>query len=302
MRKLILFIAITLSTVYAKAQYNFDFGVNLGASSFLGELGGPNKSPQNNFLDMNLESTRYAFGGFARYRFHKSFAAKASINYLRVSGADSLTQEPTKRARNLSFRSDILEASATLEYYFIKVNDMNRTGRYRNDFRAYVFGGFSAFYFKPEALYQGDWYDLRTLRTEGQEKEYDKIAFAIPFGAGFYFTIKRNIRLGMEIGYRASFTDYIDDVSDVYASPQDLPFAQSIVLANRTQERRAIEGDEKFPNAGFYQAGAKRGNPNSNDGYMLGQVSISYALRGKSGFYKARYNSVIHKRRKRTKF
>ncbi len=302
MRKLILFIAITLSSYYAQSQYNFDFGVNLGASSFLGELGGPDKDPQNNFLDMNLQSTRYAFGGFARYRFAKNFAAKVSLNYLRVSGADSLTDEPTKRARNLSFRSDIFEASTTLEYYFITVNDINRTGRYRSDFRAYVFGGFSAFYFKPEAEYQGNWYDLRTLRTEGQEEEYEKIAFAIPFGAGFYFTVKRNIRLGMEIGYRASFTDYIDDVSTVYAGPTDLPYAQSILLANRTQERRAIEGDDKFPNAGFYQEGARRGNPNSNDGYMLAQFSISYAIRGKSSFYKARYNSVINKRRRRTKF
>lgn len=302
MRKLILFIAITLSTVYAKAQYNFDFGVNLGAAGFLGEIGGPDENPQNNFLDMNLESTRYAFGGFARYRFHKNFAGKFSLNYIRVSGADSLTQEPTKRARNLSFRTDIIEASTTLEYYFITINDINRSGRYKNDFRAYAFGGFSAFYFNPQANYQDNWYNLRELRTEGQEKEYDKIAFAIPFGAGFYFTFKRNIRLGMEIGYRATFTDYIDDVSDRYASADKLPFAESILLANRTQERRAIEGDENFPNAGFYQAGTRRGNPNSNDGYMLGQVSISYALRGKSGFYKARYNSVIHKRRKRTKF
>jgi hypothetical protein len=302
MRKLILFIAITLSSYYVKAQYNFDFGVNLGASSFLGELGGPDEQPRNNFLDMNLQSTRYAFGGFARYRFAKNFAGKVSLNYLRVSGADSLTDEPTKRARNLSFRSDIFEASTTLEYYFITINDINRTGRYRSDFRAYVFGGVSAFYFKPEAEYQGNWYDLRTLRTEGQEEEYEKIAFAIPFGAGFYFTVKRNIRLGMEIGYRASFTDYIDDVSTTYAAPENLPFAESILLANRTQERRAIEGDEKFPNAGFYQQGSRRGNPNSNDGYMLAQFSVSYAIRGRSNFYKARYNSVINKRRKRTKF
>lgn len=302
MRKIVLFIAITLSSIYGYSQYNFDFGVNLGSSSFLGELGGPDKDPRNNFLDMNLESTRYAFGGFARYRFANSFAGKLSLNYLRVSGADSLTQEPTKRARNLSFRSDIIEASATLEYHFLKLNNINKTGKYRSDFRAYLFGGFSAFYFKPEAEYQGNWYDLRTLRTEGQDEEYSQISFAIPFGAGFYFTVRRNIRLGMEIGYRATFTDYLDDVSDIYAKPQDLPFAESVLLANRTQERRLLEGDEKFPNAGFYQEGSIRGNPNSNDGYMLAQFSISYAIRGKSSFYKARYNSVINKRRKRTKF
>ena len=302
MRNLILFIALTLSSIYGQAQYNFDFGVNLGATSFLGELGGPDKSPQNNFRDMNLESTRYAFGGFARYRFLPKLAGKVSLNYLRVSGADSLTNEPTKRARNLSFRADIIEASATLEYYFLSLNNLNKKARFNSDFKAYFFGGFSAFYYKPEAEYQGNWYDLRTLRTEGQEKEYDQISFAIPFGVGFYYSIKRNIRLGMEFGYRTTFTDYLDDVSDVYASPESLPFAQSILLANRTQERRAIEGDEKFPNSGFYQQGTKRGTPHSNDGYFVTPLSVSYAIRGKSTFYKARYNKVINKRRKRTKF
>ena len=302
MRKILLFIAITLSSIYVEAQYNFDFGLNLGASNYLGEIGGPDKDPANTFMDLNMEATRYAVGGFARYRFHKNIAAKLSVNYIRLASADSLTEEPTKRARNLSFRTNVIEAATTVEYYFLTLNDINKTASFRSDFRAYVFGGFSAFYFNPTAEYNGDIYNLRDLRTEGQSEEYETFSFAIPFGVGFYFTVQRNFRVGMEVGYRATFTDYLDDVSTRYASAENMPFTESALLANRTQERRAIEGDEKFPNAGFYQAGSRRGNPNTNDAFMMAQLSVSYAIRGKSTFYKARYNSIINKRRKRTKF
>jgi len=302
MRKICIFIGLVVSSICVSAQYNLDVGVSLGASNYLGEIGGPNGDPKNSFLDANIEATRFAAGGFARYRFHNRFAAKAALNYIRLTSADSLTDEPTKRARNLSFKTDVIELATTVEYYFWTIGDLNRTGRYRNDFKAYIFGGFSAFYFNPTAEYKGSTYNLRELRTEGQSKEYETISFALPFGAGFYFTFQRNFRIGMELGYRATFTDYLDDVSTRYAAASDLPFVESQLLANRTQERRAIEGDEAFPNAGFYNEGARRGNPESNDGYMVGQVSFSYAFRGKSSFYKKRYNSIINKRRKRTKF
>jgi len=302
MRKILIFIGLAISSICVNAQYNLDVGVSLGVSNYLGELGGPNGDPKNNFTDLNLQATRFAGGGFARYRFHNRFAAKAALNYIRLTSADSLTDEPTKRARNLSFKTDVIELSTTVEYYFWTIGDLNRTGRYRNDFKAYIFGGFSAFYFNPTAEYQGKTYNLRELRTEGQSSEYEKVSFALPFGGGFYFTFQRNFRIGMEIGYRATFTDYLDDVSTRYAAASDLPYIESQLLANRTQERRAIEGDANFPPRYNYNPGTIRGNPDSNDGYFVGQVSFSYAFRGKSSFYKRRYNSVINKRRKRTKF
>lgn len=304
MRKILIFIGLAISSICVNAQYNLDVGVSLGVSNYLGELGGPKGSPKNSFMDMNLDATNFSGGAFARYRFHNRFAGKMALNYVRLASADSLTDDPIRRARNLSFKTDVIELSTTVEYYFWTIGDLNRTGRYRNDFKAYIFGGFSAFYFNPTAEYQGKTYNLRELRTEGQSSEYEKVSFALPFGGGFYFTFQRNFRIGMEIGYRATFTDYLDDVSTRYVKDPatQLPYVESQLLASRTLERRAIEGDANFPDAGFYNNGAIRGNPDSNDGYLVGQVSFSYAFRGKSSFYKRRYNSVINKRRKRTKF
>lgn len=301
MRKITLFIAIAISSLYADAQYKWDVGGSIGAASALTDIGGPDTDPKNTLFDLDLPATRYAIGGFVRYNFYRNFAAKASLNYVRLSGADSLTQEITKRARNLSFRSDIIALDLTAEWYFYTKRDLKRNGRYGNNFKAYVFGGFGALYHNPQAQYKGQWYDLRPLKTEGEE--YDEITYQIPFGVGFFFTIQKQFRIGMDFGYRATFTDYLDDASDVYVKPAAMandPIAP--ILANRTQERRLIEGDEKFPHPGFYQPGAKRSNPDTKDGYFLTQVSVSYVLQGKSTFYKKRYRGIVKKKRRRTKF
>ncbi len=301
MRKITLFIAIAISSLYAEAQYKWDVGGSIGSANALTDVGGQDSDPKNTLFDLDLPATRYTLGGFARYNFYRNFAAKASLSYVRLSGADSLTQEITKRARNLSFTNDIIALDLTAEWYFYTKRDLKRNGRYGNNFKAYVFAGFGALYYNPKAEYKGKTYDLRPLKTEGVA--YDKITYQIPFGVGFFFTIQKQFRIGMDFGYRATFTDYLDDVSTIYADPSEMstdPIAP--LIANRTQERRNLEGDSKFPNKGFYKVGSRRGNPKTKDGYFLTQVSVSYVLQGKSTFYKKRYRGTFKKKRRRTKF
>src|SRR5690554_7980529 len=81
----------------------------------------------------------------------------------------------------------------------------------------YVFSGISGFYYNPQTQINGKWTNLRPLRTEGQglpggADEYGMFSLAIPFGVGFKFGIGQFWRLGMEISYNKTFTDYIDDV------------------------------------------------------------------------------------------
>jgi len=62
-----LYIAILISTeLYS--QYALDYGVVAGASNYLGEIGGKEKPNREFLLDMNMVHTRWALGGFIRYR------------------------------------------------------------------------------------------------------------------------------------------------------------------------------------------------------------------------------------------
>ena len=129
------------------------------------------------------------------------------------------------------------------------------------------------------------------------------MTIAIPVGGGAEFTFNDKIKLGLEIGYRFTFTDYLDDVSTRYADPADLPFTQSIELANRSLEafRRGNPDPENLDIVNF-APGTLRGNEDSNDGYLMFQLSLSYFIKTGSDFYRPRYNSIINRRRKRTKF
>lgn len=296
MRKLFYIVFFACLPGISSAQYSWDFGGALGVSNYLGEIGGDEKTRRDFVMDMKLSQTRWVFGGFARYKFNNLLNFKGSLTYARIQGSDNLSTNRGRRGRNLSFRNDMFEGALTTEVNFYQVNDVGSTGRYRVDFRSYGFLGIGGLYHNPKAEYQGKWYALRPLKTEGVD--YNKVTFTVPVGAGFYYTYKRKYRIGLEVGYRTSFTDYLDDVSTNYVSAEELgndPIA--IELANRRDE---IDGTD-VPHPNHYSPGNKRGDPTHNDGYFFTTINVSYVMRGKGSFYRNKYNFVFGNKRKKRK-
>jgi hypothetical protein len=283
-----------------------DFGLNLGGANYLGEIGGQNEARPFLF-DMKMEKTNMAIGGFFRWSFTNNIAAKLQVNYARIGGADSLSTQPSRVGRNLSFRTDIIETMLTGEYSFFVMNDINRRSRSRVDFRSYAFAGFGMLLYYPYAQFNDKWYYLRPLATEGIENQYDEMTFAVPLGIAANFTFERKVRVGFEVGYRFTFTDYLDDVSTDYAADTELPFAESQIFADRSDEAFARGNDNLPPRAAYgydvaNQRGSRRGNPDSYDGYLMFQFNVSFVLDAGNSFYRARYNNIINRRRKRRKF
>src|SRR3990172_1552289 len=197
MKKLSLLLIFTICASVAFSQYKWDFGIQLGAGNYLGEIGGKEKTRRDFILDLKLSQTRSALGGFACYKLNPDIYIRGALGWYRISGKDALSTNPGRVGRNLSFRNDIYEASVTGQYMFYDIADLGRTYRYRNDFKAYVFAGAAGFYHNPKANYNGSWVALAPLHTEGQgivagaPKPYGKFQFSIPAGAGFYFTISK---------------------------------------------------------------------------------------------------------------
>lgn len=303
MKKLVFPLLFLLFGFTTQAQYGYDYGISLGFSNYLGEIGSNSEEAQGFLLDTELSQTRLSAGGFFRYNFTERLGAKLNLNYARISGADSLAVAITALARNLSFRTDIFEASVVGEYSFFTFNDLTRSSRQRVDFKTYIFGGAGIALYYPHAERNGEYFSLRELATEGIENQYDEFTVIIPAGAGLNFTFNKKIRLGLDMGYRFTFTDYLDDVSTRYADPAQLPTVESQFFSNRTA--RAYESgrvSESELSSGFFRPGSRRGNPETNDGYLIFQFQLSFVVQNKSSFYKSRYNSIINRRRKRTKF
>lgn len=308
MKKLSLLLTFIFAVSVAFSQYKWDFGVQLGAGNYLGEIGGKEKTRRDFILDLKLSQTRSALGGFARYKLNPDLYIRGALGWYRISGKDALSTNPGRVGRNLSFRNDIYEASITGQYMFYDIADLGRTYRYRNDFKAYVFVGAAGFYHNPKTQYNGSWVALAPLHTEGQgivdgaPKPYGKFQFSIPAGAGFYFTISKKYRIGWEFNWRTTFTDYLDDASTNYVDPAVFAGNQTAIdLANRNVELQPYSDDAGIPDPLNYtphlengnMVYPKRGDPTHNDSYLSTTVNASYALKGKSKFARSKYKSYF---------
>ena len=77
----------------------------------------------------------------------------------------------------------------------------------------------------------------------------------MPFGLGFRIGVGRAWRLGMEISYVKTFSDYMDDVSTTYADPNSFPSDVEAYFSNP-----AIGNPTFAP-------GNQRGDSNQKDAY-----------------------------------
>ena len=256
------------------------FGI--GATNFLGELGGANQIGKHAFQDFEFSQTRIAISGGYRYKLSASTALNTSISYGQVSGNDNLTTEFFRNYRNLSFKSDIWELDTHFEFSFIKDQVGHRyrlkgvRGQRGFELAMYGFAGIGVFYFDPKAEYEGKWVKLRPLGTEGQglvatRSTYANIQFAFPIGIGFKYTLDRRWGIGLEYGLRYTFTDYIDDVSKTYYDNNLLSAKDPLAgaLADRS------DGSYSYITA----PGAQRGDPRHTDAYMFAIFNINYKLR-----------------------
>ncbi len=298
MRKFIVF-SLLFCTLSAGAQYNIDFGFKLGGANYLGEMGGKEKTRRDFIWDMKLGQTRQMLGLFGRYKINPYVAVQAAFNYGRIQGADELSTNKGRVGRNLSFKNELLEFELRGEGYIYNIADVGRRGRYRMDFKSYAFAGIAALYSNPKArsfdYNNNEWTALQPLQTEGVD--YSKWQLTIPMGVGFFFTYKKQHRFGWELGYRMTFTDYLDDASTVYADVNAIADPSLYyVFANRTNEIDLNQYEDGFDQN--YTPGSKRGDPTSNDVYMFTALSYSYVIKGPNSFYRSHYNHLFGGRSK----
>lgn len=204
-------------------------------------------------------------GGYYRYNGRVSF--RGDLTYLRMSGTD---EGGENAVRNLSFRSSNYEIAAGIMYDLIY---FDRNYHLRAKFTPYLFAEIGLLYYNPKAEYQGQWYALRPLQTEGVR--YKKITGSIPLGGGIRYQINDYMDLSVEFAYRKTFSDYLDDVSTTYVDNASFTDPIAATLADRTAEG----GYKAGPDGLRWEAGHKRGNPNKKDGYFVFGLKFEYMLK-----------------------
>jgi hypothetical protein len=265
--KHILPFAIALLPFAVNAQ-RFHADMYAGLANYEGDLQGNRFAFTRTFTD-----PLPAAGLGLSYDLTNKFIVRFAANYARINADDKNNNSKSIQSRNLNFKTNIFEGQLAVEYNLF---DLSERG-----FTPYVFAGVAAYHFNPYSSdSMGNKVYLRPLSTEGEglagypdKKPYGLTQFAIPFGGGLKLAISEKIQLGLELGLRKLFTDYLDDVSTTYVDSSTLYAArgpQSVAFAFRGNE---IHGESRYPNEG-----AIRGNPKNKDWYYLTSFRISYLL------------------------
>ncbi len=275
MKKTPLLIIISLLCLHASSQ-RLHIGLFGGLSAYNGDL-------TEKIFPRKL--TNGAIGITASYELSDQFMIRSGLTYAVVGGADRYNKSADLVSRNLSFESSITELSFTGEFYLRNL--------YEFKLSPYAFAGLAVYRFNPYTYDgSGQRVFLKPLSTEGQgiagytTKPYSLTQLAIPFGGGIKYAINNNLRIGLELGMRKLFTDFLDDVSGNYADETDLINARGALAAEM-----AYRGDDAAGGSLAYPAkGSQRGSPKYKDVYYFSGLHLTYRLNAGAGTNPLRMN------------
>lgn len=265
--KLPLLIAAYIAIVFIMPQnlqaQHSEVGLWLGLGNYIGDL-----NPSG-----NLKKIMPAGGLVYRYTVNDYIALRAGVGFTILHHDDALaTNAPYQIARNLDFRTNLLELSGQIDLHFKKFI----LGSHKYYWTPYLTTGIAVFHFNPKTTLNDETYNLVDIGTEGQQsdisgrKPYKKLQIAIPVGGGFKYSLPNGYAVYAEVAHRYTFTDYIDDVSTTYVDNAylgDDPIAMQ--LSDRSNEVTT-------PSIGI--EGKQRGSSVENDSYLILNVGILYTI------------------------
>ena len=168
----LLFLSLSLSL---SGQPSVDYGVFLGASSYLGDI-----NPYR-----LLYSPSIAPGIFFRYNFHPRQALRTSFFYGGLKADDLDFNNSFQQAREEFFNGTVVELAVQYEFNFFPYTTEGKQWNYTPYFAAGA----------------GIAYIIKTIPV-------------IPFSFGFKINLYKNLGLEAEYGFRKTFFDTFDGVLD----------------------------------------------------------------------------------------
>ena len=194
---------------YKKKRHELNLGI--GVSTCQTDVGGSQYSEQElsqkfggtifrSIYDTDLSKSSFALNAAYVYHFKNRINFRGSLIYSRLSGDDKESEEFFRNNRNLNFRTDIIEFTATTEFYIVKPTTGNKFNL-KNikgqklapnalaSLGLYIVGGIGGFlyvpkaqnnFFYPDVFENKDfipdnnrtiYHNLRPLHTEGQGRD-----------------------------------------------------------------------------------------------------------------------------------
>jgi hypothetical protein len=234
--------------------------VTLGAAAYNGDLTQQRISIKTMRPGVSF-NLKYNSGDFINFR--------AGIGYWSLLGNDKFNSEPDLKARNLNFKTSLIEANVCAE---IILADPEIYFSY-----PYILAGVGAFHFNPYTYDQNNTKTfLQPLSTEGEglnryrdRKKYSLIQVCFPVGFGWKFNFREKWEISYEFGYRFLLTDYLDDVSETYPNLDVLAQEKGPKSAELSYRKQGVP---------FQEEGQARGNPKIKDSYFFSGIKLGLNL------------------------
>lgn len=303
---------------FGKQNIYNSVGFSVNALNYYGDL-----APSPNKISTDISFTKPGFGLSYTRRFGPRYSVQAQFMYGTIKGSDAesadkgdLSNGIYRYQRNLSFRNQIKELSVVA---IIDLFENQSTYMSRVKWTPYLYAGVAVFMHNPQAMAPakdllggalpdaGQYVDLQPLGTEGQYstlnptdvnygiKPYSLTQISIPFGIGARFRLNEVMDLSADIGFRYTFTDYLDDVSANYVSLGLLKSPLAQAMSYRTNELPGYPTNPVPSGIGVdVQAGYgtehkdnKRGGQKENDIIMVTSIKLTYII--SPSFHQAKF-------------
>jgi hypothetical protein len=124
--------------------------------------------------------------------------------------------------------------------------------------------------------------NLRDWLTEGQgynaennsKKTYSTLNVGMPVGGGFRYICNKYLTLSAEFNYYFFLTDYLDDVSDRYATYDEL--RSTFTDKEQYEMAKYISDPSGKGTTGVSTYASRRGNVNTNDAFTFVSIDVAY--------------------------
>jgi hypothetical protein len=173
---------LSIASGHSALAQKVEMGAGVGGFNYRGDI-----SPR-----FNLKFFKPGGSLFFRYNPNKALSLRAEMAGGLIGADDSKSKDPFQQARNMSFRTRIIEGSAVAEYNFLDYEER----RFAVNWTPYVFGGVGLSSFRPNII----------------TSNYKTSSLVLPYGVGIKYQIRRPWNVGIEYGTRKTFTDYLDNM------------------------------------------------------------------------------------------
>jgi hypothetical protein len=215
----------------------YEIGGGIGMTQIFGDIGGTiDKNNWFGLKDIKIDETRIAFPFYLRYRLDPVY----SIRFNSILGFGNGTDVNSRNDRGRSYKTMLFEFSLQGEYYFLAEERryrsaamFNRRGMLNNymSFGAYGFAGIGGVYSRANVTVP-DPASFDIIKN-------NSIGAVVPFGIGLKYIIDDRWLINAELGYRISFSDYIEGYKQMQDSKHnDVYYFLNITASYRLKTTR----------------------------------------------------------------